>query len=306
MITLVVLGAALLVTAVLVGLDRLIGRPPNPLDTEQQERWLVHHAPGRLQPALRYVDRRVAGGVMTAVAFAVLFTGALVVGYLLDSIDGNRGFARWDKGAAQWGADHASATSTTVLDQITRLGSTMTLVVVMAVVGLVMTRSRGWGALGYLALVGIGSSALNNGLKLLVHRERPDIDRLATAAGWSFPSGHSAAAAACWAAMALVVFSRSRRAVRAWAAVAAVFIALAVATSRVLLGVHWLTDVLAGLGVGWSWFFLCTVLFGGRLLRFGEPAVRVARGTDAPVPADRVALATTASPLEPTAGTTDD
>jgi membrane-associated phospholipid phosphatase len=48
--------------------------------------------------------------------------------------------------------------------------------------------------------------------------------------------------------------------------------------------VHWLTDVIAGLIVGWSWFFIVAVIFGGRLQRFGDPAVRDPRSLEATRP----------------------
>ena len=45
-----------------------------------------------------------------------------------------------------------------------------------------------------------------------------------------------------------------------------VAVAVAVAASRVLLDFHWLSDVIGGLSLGWAWFALCSVVFGGRLL----------------------------------------
>ena len=50
-----------------------------------------------------------------------------------------------------------------------------------------------------------------------------------------------------------------------------------VAGSRVLLGVHWLSDVIAGLALGCAWFSICAIAFGGRLLEFGSTAEEVAR-----------------------------
>jgi undecaprenyl-diphosphatase len=45
-----------------------------------------------------------------------------------------------------------------------------------------------------------------------------------------------------------------------------------IAATRVLLDVHWLSDVIAGLALGWAWFAACSIAFGGRLMRFAAPA----------------------------------
>ena len=50
-------------------------------------------------------------------------------------------------------------------------------------------------------------------------------------------------------------------------------LAVAVACTRVFLDVHWLTDTLAGLFLGWAWFAAVSIAFGGRrFLRFGAAA----------------------------------
>jgi undecaprenyl-diphosphatase len=102
------------------------------------------------------------------------------------------------------------------------------------------------------------------------------VARLVEASGFSFPSGHTAASAAVYAAIALVVGRRRSRRTKAVLAGVAGGITVAVATSRVLLGAHWLTDVIAGAALGWACFALCSIAFGGRLLHFGEPVERAA------------------------------
>jgi undecaprenyl-diphosphatase len=273
----------------------LFARRSTPLDTEKEERWFVAHAPAPLRRALHYADRRVVGGAALVFVFSVLLVASMVVGWIFDTIDEDRGFARFDEAAAEFGAEHESAWSTHTLEAITQFGATGWLLILMLVIGaLEAWHVRRLAVLGYFAAIGFGVSLLNSGLKHLVQRERPAVMQLTSFGGYSFPSGHTAAAAACWAAIALVVARRWKRRGRLFAALVALGITLAVAASRVLLGVHWLTDVIAGAIAGWTWFLLVTVLFGGRILRFGEPAERIADDEVLPAPEDREELETPA------------
>lgn len=287
MTTLAVMGAVIGAGLLAYVLMFAFARRSTPLDVEREERWFVVHAPAPLRRWLHFVDRRVVGGAALAFLFAIVLFAATAVGWIFDTIDEEQGFASFDQSAAEFGAEHATGGTTTFLEAVTQLGATGYLLVVMAVVGAIEAwHFRKPAVLGYLASVGVGVSLINNGLKQLVERERPAVLQLTEHSSWSFPSGHTAAAAACWAAIALVVARRWKRGPRRIAAAVALTITLAVAASRVLLGVHWLTDVIAGAITGWAWFMLVTLVFGGRVLRLGEPADRVADAELTPDPAD--------------------
>jgi undecaprenyl-diphosphatase len=118
-------------------------------------------------------------------------------------------------------------------------------------------------------------------IKRVVDRARPDLLNLTGFSGTSFPSGHATAAAATFMAIALVLGRGRRSKTRAVLVGVAVGIAAAVAATRVLLGVHWFTDVLAGLLLGWAWFALCSIAFGGSILRFGAPVAHAEAVADA-------------------------
>jgi undecaprenyl-diphosphatase len=169
-----------------------------------------------------------------------------------------------------------------VLDRLTDLGGTAYLTVIVIGVAVVdYVRHRNASVILFLTLAVVGIVAINNGLKFIVDRERPPVEHLVGTSGSSFPSGHSSAAAAAWFAIALVISRYQSRRWRAIAAAIAALITITVATSRALLGVHWLTDVIAGVALGWGWFLLSALVFGGRFQRLGDPAVRTAARSEA-------------------------
>ena len=277
-VTLAVLVAAV-VAAIAIGAFSRRSGAPDPVDPEAEERWLVRvvgrHP--RLREIARSIDRHVIGGLLLVVALATVFATALTVGLVFDMVDRQAGLARWDRSVAAWGADNAASWSTNLLDRLTDLGGTPVVVVlVVAVAGLDYWRHRNANVILFLAAVLIGVLFLNNVVKWIVDRPRPDVPHLVGTAGSSFPSGHSASAAAAWFAVALVLGRHWTRRGRAIVAAGAALATVAVAASRALLGVHWLTDVVAGVMLGWGWFLLCALAFGGRLQRLGEPAERVA------------------------------
>lgn len=229
----------------------------------------------------RDIDPALATGVMLAVGVTALLVLAACIGLLLVMVQTNTGLARWDLSIARWGADHATSGSTTVLRHVSLLGGTAGVLAIALVAGTIEYIRRPNRAIPSLvALTVVGQFAICNIVKAVVGRDRPDVSQLTGFSGSSFPSGHAAAAAATFAVIGLLVGRGRGRGTRNAIAGLAIGLAVLVAASRVMLGIHWLTDVLAGLALGWAWLAACSIAFGGRLLRFGAPvaaAVEVAR-----------------------------
>ncbi|MGH3101350.1 MAG: phosphatase PAP2 family protein, partial [Thermoleophilia bacterium] len=224
----------------------------------------------------RRLDPEAATGLALTVALGLVFAAALGFGLVSEMVTSQTGLYRWDASAAAWGADNATPFSTRVLGLITWLGATVTVLSVTVALGVLeWLGRRRLAVLAFLLMVVVGQNLIANTVKELVDRERPPVPHLAPSSGFSFPSGHTAAAAATWAAVVLVLGRGRPFRVKAWLAAGAALLTVAVAASRVLLGVHWLTDVIGGAALGFGWFVVCSVAFGGALLHFGAPAERV-------------------------------
>jgi len=101
--------------------------------------------------------------------------------------------------------------------------------------------------------------------KYWVARERPDLDpHLVVVKTSSFPSGHATSSMIFYLTLALALTAGSRR---QWiAAAAAILLSFLIGTSRVMLGVHWPSDVIGGWSFGMLWVLL-TLRFSQRLFR---------------------------------------
>jgi undecaprenyl-diphosphatase len=241
---------------------------------------------GWLRPFLRRRrDPVAATGLALTVAFLVVVVTGLVIAVLAYVVRGHRTALDVDSGAARWGFRHATPFTNQVLQWITDLGDTpaiVTLIVVVAVVESMRVRSRF--VVPFLLAVTIGNHLATTAVKDLIERARPTLNPIAETLGPSFPSGHSSTAAAFYAAAALLIGRRRGHLARTVLAGLAVGIAVAVACTRVLLDVHWVSDVVAGLALGWCWFALCAIAFGGRLLRFGVTAEEATSAADQAAP----------------------
>ena len=104
------------------------------------------------------------------------------------------------------------------------------------------------------------SSALNLTLKLIFHRARPDILRLAKVSGFSFPSGHSMVSMCFYGFIAYYCYKNIKNYWRYLIPALVSVLILLIGISRIYLGVHYASDVLAGFTSGLAWLAIFIVL----------------------------------------------
>jgi membrane-associated phospholipid phosphatase len=115
-------------------------------------------------------------------------------------------------------------------------------------------RGRGRFAIGLLLVILVGRG-LSEVQKYWIARARPDLDpHLVVVKTWSFPSGHATSSMIFYLTLALALIPQGKW--RRLAAAAAILLSLLVGISRVMLGVHWPSDVIGGWSFGLLWVLL--------------------------------------------------
>lgn len=197
-------------------------------------------------------------------ALAVAGWSAFVLAVLLFltlawNVSGRSALVVVDADVAAWLHAHATPALTSALLILTHLNSTVAVSLYSVVFALVLARLREWYWILTLALAVGGGLALNVGLKLVYERARPRFaEPLIVLDSYSFPSGHTAGAVVFYGVLAAFLVSRLHSpALRAACVLAATLAVALVAFSRLYLGAHYLSDVLAAVCSSTAWLVLC-------------------------------------------------
>jgi membrane protein DedA with SNARE-associated domain/membrane-associated PAP2 superfamily phosphatase len=217
--------------------------------------WVRRQFPGQVAWLRARLDPSSPRGFVLTFTLAVGAMAGWIFGGLTQDVVGHDETALFDPRALQWVAAHRTTWLTTLMKTVTYLGANVVIVPVLLVVGgYYLVRRRDGRPGGKLAVTVVGAIALYDIAKAAVDRPRPPMTIwIGHFSGSAFPSGHATQTAAFYGMLVLILASgrSTRTRVLLWS-VGAV-IALLVGASRIYLGAHWLSDVLAGYALGVTW-----------------------------------------------------
>jgi membrane-associated phospholipid phosphatase len=223
-----------------------------------------------LQSSLARSYPRTFLGVYTAIGFAIAASCAWAFVAIADAFPEHGWLARSDVFVTNWLQVHGTKTGEAVCSAISYLGGAGLTALVLAA-SISMAWRRDWRLLLALAVTCGGAALLNAALKEEFRRARPAFASEFTLSSWSFPSAHAMNSLVTYGFLA-AWFVALRPNFRRPAIISTVALVIAIGFARIYLGVHYLSDVLAGYSAGMVWLLVCT---SG--LRFAEERRRAER-----------------------------
>lgn len=208
--------------------------------------------------AVRFARRYL--GLHLTIGFLVSIGAVWVFTLIAENVVRARALTRFDLALHDWIRAHASTFGYAAFGAVTELGSPMVLGIMALLGAVVFWRDRRWLVLAVWLATFLGGGLLDFSLKLIVHRPRPEYaSDFLTHETWSFPSGHSMMSFVGWGMLAymLIVYRAKNLAGRAFAAFVCMCVIAMVGMSRLYLGVHFFSDVMAGFVAGAAWLTVC-------------------------------------------------
>lgn len=211
----------------------------------------------------RYRDYVPVGVLLVAGIAATLIAGDQFIDLAEALHDSSPKLQLVDREVHDWARTTYTPGSTAFFTTMTIIGTPWVLGALVVATGIGLAVRGRWRWLLFLVFTtGVGA-LLNVALKLFFARARPDLtEALRQAHGYSFPSGHAMGSTIVFGALSYLAF----RAVRAWKLKAAALafsttMTVSIALSRIYLGVHWISDIAAGISAGLLWIAVTIVAY---------------------------------------------
>lgn len=197
-------------------------------------------------------------GIVAIIGFGFSLGALVLFVELADEIGAGESLAEFDVALSNALREHLSRETLHVFSIITHLGDGVVLIAIGTVVFAVLAAKRLKLLAAAWAVTTLSGGLLNRTLKAIFERSRPLHDHgLTDVGGWSFPSGHASGSMLVYGLLAYVVVRSTPSAWHIPAALAGVVLIIFVGSSRILLQVHYLSDVLAGYASAAAWIAIC-------------------------------------------------
>jgi membrane-associated phospholipid phosphatase len=223
-------------------------------------------------------------GARATLAFVAVFIAAVPFAIVVALVTtSSRSLLRVDRGMAntlhRFAGEHAEFAS--AMRTISDIGSPVAWWILLTPVFAWLLYRRLPRLALFVAVTAIGSSLLNSAIKVTVDRARPHlVDPVATAAGKSFPSGHTQSAVVGCGILVLVFLPIVHRRARPWLFAGASLVVLLIGFSRIALGVHYFSDVIGAILIGLAWLLAMTAAFSVWRREERKPPVQLAEGLE--------------------------
>lgn len=197
-------------------------------------------------------------GIFLVAGIVIAIAGTLAFAELGEYVR-EGGTQKFDVAVLQWIGQHHTPLLTSAAVELTYLGTGTVVLMVVGVAALFLWHTEHKHSARLLLAAVAGNILLNGALKLVFHRPRPEVFAWETiAVSSSFPSGHAMSATVCYGTVAyLVARLQKHHWSRALTLTGAVILIFLICVTRLYLGVHYPSDVLAGMLVGLAWAAFC-------------------------------------------------